>query len=223
MPETVWLTPFIHVPKPDDGAELRYSQEAVDQVLNFFGLLVFGQNEWAGQPFELLPWEEQLIREFYGVQVKDDDGRWVRYRRFLYNEIPKKNGKSELAAGLGLYHLLADGENKPNVGIFAVDKQNADIIYQCAKYMVEHTALNEPAHRLVPGQRAGDPHKVRRPDEGILRRCGKQARPVFLRYSLRRAARLERYSRPGTVACTDRRLRRCKSAAVRSGADHGGQ
>ena len=149
MPEMVWLTPFIHVPKPEDGAELRYSQEAVDQVLNFFGLLVFGQNEWAGQPFELLPWEEQLIREFYGVQVKDDDGRWVRYRRFLYNEIPKKNGKSELAAGLGLYHLLADGENKPNVGIFAVDKQNADIIYQCAKYMVEHTALSEPAHRPI--------------------------------------------------------------------------
>lgn len=149
MPDTVWLTPFIHVPKADDGAELRYSQEAVDQVLNFFGLLVFGQNEWAGQPFELLPWEEQLIREFYGVQVKDDDGRWVRYRRFLYNEIPKKNGKSELAAGLGLYHLLADGENKPNVGIFAVDKQNADIIYQCAKYMVEHTALSEPAHRPI--------------------------------------------------------------------------
>ena len=149
MPEMIWLTPFIHVPKPEDGAELRYSQEAVDQVLNFFGLLVFGQNEWAGQPFQLLPWEEQLIREFYGVQVEDDDGRWVRYRRFLYNEIPKKNGKSELAAGLGLYHLLADGETKPNVGIFAVDKQNADIIYQCAKYMVEHTALSQPAHRPI--------------------------------------------------------------------------
>lgn len=149
MPETVWLTPFIHVPKADDGAELRYSQEAVDQVLNFFGLLVFGQNKWAGQPFELLPWEEQLIREFYGVQVKDDDGRWVRYRRFLYNEIPKKNGKSELAAGLGLYHLLADGETNPNVGIFAVDKENADIIYKCAKYMVEHTALSQPAHRPI--------------------------------------------------------------------------
>ena len=146
MAEMIWLTPFIQVPKPEDGAELLYNQEAVDHVFAFFKLLVFGQNEWAGKPFELLPWQEQLIREFYGVQVKDDDGRWVRYRRFLYNEIPKKNGKSELAAGLGLYHLLADGETKPNVGIFAVDKQNADIIYQCAKYMVENTALSQPAH-----------------------------------------------------------------------------
>ena len=147
MPESVWLTPFIRVPVPDDGAELRYSQEAADRVLRFFGLLVFGQNEWAGEPFVLLPWQEQIVREFYGVQVRDDDGSWVRYRRFLYNEIPKKNGKSEFAAGLGLYHLLADGEVRPNVGIFAVDKQNADIIYQCAKFMVENTALSQPEHK----------------------------------------------------------------------------
>lgn len=143
----IWLTPFIRMPVPEDGAELRYSQEAADHVLNFFGLLVFGQNDWAGKPFKLLPWEEDIIRQFYGVQVRDDDGTWVRYRRFLYNEIPKKNGKSEFAAGLGLYHLLADGEKRPNVGVFAVDRENADIIYQCAKYMIENTALSEPAHR----------------------------------------------------------------------------
>lgn len=146
MPEMIWLTPFIHVPKPEDGAELRYSPDAAQNVLNFFSLLVHGQNKWAGQPFQLLPWQENLIREFYGVQVLDDDGNWVRYRRFLYNEIPKKNGKSEMAAGLGLYHLVADGEKTPNVGIFAVDKDNASTIYMCAKYMVEHTAMNEPKH-----------------------------------------------------------------------------
>lgn len=147
MPDVVWLTPNISVPAPEDGAELRYDQASVDRVLQFFSLLVFGQNEWAGKPFELLPWQIEFIRLFYGVQVRDDDGTWVRYRRFLYDEIPKKNGKSELAAGLALYHLLADGEKMPNVGVFAVDKQNADIIYKCAKYMVEHTAMSQPVHR----------------------------------------------------------------------------
>ena len=146
MPEMLWLTPFLQVPEPDDGAQLRYSQEAVDVVMNFIRLLPFGQNEWAGKPFELMPWQEHLIREFYGVQVLNDDGEWVRYRRFLYDEIPKKYGKSELAAALGLFHLLADGEKLPNVGIFAADKINADIIYQCAKYMVEHSALSQPEH-----------------------------------------------------------------------------
>ncbi|WP_347707361.1 terminase TerL endonuclease subunit [Colidextribacter sp. OB.20] len=147
MPEMVWLTPFIRVPVPEDGAELRYSQEAVDRVERFFSLLVFGQNEWAGKPFKLLPWQKEFIQEFFGVQVKNPDGTWVRYRRFGYEEIPKKNGKSELAAGLGLYFLLADGEQLPHVGVFAVDKVQADIIYKCAKYMVENTAMSEPKHK----------------------------------------------------------------------------
>ena len=149
MPDTIWLTPFLKVPRPDDGAELRYCPEAVQDVLDFFSLLCFGQNEWAGKPFELLPWEEEAIRLFYGVQVRDEDGTWVRYRRFLYDEIPKKNGKSEFAAALGLYHLLFDGEARPQVGVFAADKNNADIIYQCAKYMVEHTCLGQPEHDPV--------------------------------------------------------------------------
>lgn len=147
MPDTLWLAPGISVPRPDDGAKLRYSAEEAERVLSFFRLLVFGQNEWAGKPFALLPWEEQFIREFFGVQVLDDHGEWVRYRRFGYDEIPKKNGKTELNAGLGLYFLLADGESRPHVAIFAVDKINADILYQCAKYMVEHTAMSEPKHR----------------------------------------------------------------------------
>lgn len=149
MADTLWLTPFLQVAKPEDGAELRYSQEAADRVFAFFDLLVYGQNEWAGQPFRLLEWEKTFIREFFGVQVLNDDGEWVRYRRFGYDEIPKKNGKTEFNAGLGLYFLLMDGEKRPHVGVFAVDKINADILYQCAKYMVEHTALNEPRHRPI--------------------------------------------------------------------------
>lgn len=147
MPDILWLAPGISVPRPDDGAQLRYSAEEAERVLSFFRLLTFGQNEWAGKPFELMPWEEQFIREFFGVQVLDDHGEWVRYRRFGYDEIPKKNGKTEFNAGLGLYFLLADGESRPHVAIFAVDKINADILYQCAKYMVEHTAMSEPKHR----------------------------------------------------------------------------
>lgn len=149
MPELLKLTEEIAVPAPEDGTGLRYSPEAVQDVLDFFGLLCFGQNEWAGQPFELLPWEREAIQGFYGVQVRDEDGTWVRYRRFLYDELPKKNGKSEFAAALGLYHLLWDGEKLPNIGIFAADKNNADIIYQAAKYMVEHTCLGQPEHAPV--------------------------------------------------------------------------
>jgi len=146
MPELMKLAPGVNIPVPDDGSVVRYSEEEVQDTLDFFSLLCYGQNEWAGKPFKLLPWESDAIQKFYGVQVRDDDGTWVRYRRFLYVEIPKKNGKSEFAAGLGLKHLLYDGETRASVGIFAADKNNADIIYQAAKYMVEHTCLGQPEH-----------------------------------------------------------------------------
>lgn len=145
MPELLTLGP-VTVPAPDGGAVLRYSQEAVQDVLDFFSLLCFGQNEWAGKPFELLPWELDAITNFYGVQEQDEDGTWSRYRRFLYDELPKKNGKTEFAAGLGLYHLLYDGEARPKVGIFSSDKENATQVYEAAKYMVEHTCLGQPEH-----------------------------------------------------------------------------
>lgn len=145
MPKMLTLAPGRQVPDPDNGDILRYSKDAVEDVLEFISLLCFGQNEWAGQPFEVSDWELDAIEQFYGVQVQDWNC-WLRYRRFLYLEIPKKNGKSEFAAALGLYHLLADGETQPKVGIFAADKENAGIIYNAAKYMVKNTCLGQPEH-----------------------------------------------------------------------------
>ena len=145
MPELLQLGP-VAVCAPDDGAVLRYSEQAVQDVLDFFSLLCFASNEWAGEPFQLLPWELDAIQRFYGVQEQDEDGSWSRYRRFLYDELPKKNGKTEFAAGLGLYHLLWDGEKRPKVGIFSSDKENAAQVYDAAKYMVEHTCLGQPEH-----------------------------------------------------------------------------
>lgn len=145
MPEMLQLGP-VAVCAPDDGAVLRYSEQAVQDVLDFFSLLCFGSNEWAGEPFQLQDWELDAIRKFYGVQEQDEDGSWRRYRRFLYDELPKKNGKTEFAAGLGLKHLLWDGEKRPKVGIFSSDKDNAAQVYDAAKYMVEHTCLGQPEH-----------------------------------------------------------------------------
>ena len=50
MPELLQLGP-VTVCVPDDGAVLRYSEPAVQDVLDFFYLLCFGSNEWAGEPF----------------------------------------------------------------------------------------------------------------------------------------------------------------------------
>lgn len=101
MPEMLTLYPGIEVPTPDDGAELRYNQVEVNRVEKFFSMLVFGQNQWAGQPFHLLEWERRAIREFFGIQIRNDRGQWVRYRRFLYDEIAKKMARASLRQGWG--------------------------------------------------------------------------------------------------------------------------
>src|SRR5437016_13835428 len=60
--------------------------------------------EWYGKPFRLLPWQKRLILELF--QTEDSGLR--RYRWALIG-VPKKNGKTELAAALALYFLIGDG------------------------------------------------------------------------------------------------------------------
>lgn len=89
--------------------------------------------------FELQPWQTESITEFYGTQTYDEVGRPIRQYQYLYLELPKKNGKSELAAALGLYHLMWDGEQSGEVYAVAADRANAGIIFDAAVYMIRNT------------------------------------------------------------------------------------
>ncbi|MFR5863344.1 MAG: terminase large subunit domain-containing protein [Flavonifractor plautii] len=222
MPERLTLAPGVEVPAPEDGSVLRYSGEAVQDVLDFFSLLCFAQNEWAGKPFELLPWEEEAVRQFYGIQVQDEDGLWVRYRRYLYDELPKKNGKTELAAGLGLYHLLYDGEERPRVGVFSSDKENASQIYEAAKYMVENTSLGQPEHDPIAW--AVDSRKeIHTKYGGVLKVYSADAATKHGSLQRDYYRRAPRPAQPQAVGRADGRLQRRPAAAGGDRADHGGR
>lgn len=94
-----------------------------------------------GLPFRLYDWQRSAIMEFYGTLEVPESGtdgeRAEALRKFwyLYLEIPKKNGKSELAAALALYHLFADGEMNAEVYLCAVDRLNASIVFNSAVFM----------------------------------------------------------------------------------------
>lgn len=95
-----------------------------------------------GKSFVLHPWQRDAIMEFYStLEPFDEVGHGaealVRKYQYLYLEIPKKNGKSELAAALGLYHLFADGEMSAEVYVCAADKENAGIVFRSAVFMLE--------------------------------------------------------------------------------------
>ena len=113
----------------------HYDAAKADRAVRFIENLCHTKGRWAGKPFWLLPWQEQIIRDIFGV-VKEDD---TRQFRTAYVEIPKKNGKSELAAAIALYLLYADNEPSAEVYGAAADRQQASIVFDVAKRMVEMT------------------------------------------------------------------------------------
>ena len=97
-----------------------YDEEAAARVVAFFHrFLRHSKGKWKGKPFDLLPWQLAYINALFGWRREDGTRRFRR----SYLEIPKKNGKSTLLAGLGLYLLVADGEEGAEVYIAAADRQ----------------------------------------------------------------------------------------------------
>lgn len=114
-----------------------YNKAAADHAVNFIQNLTHTKGKWAGAPFDLLPWQEQIIRDIFGTIKKNG------YRQFntAYIEIPKKNGKSELAAAVALYLLCADYEDGAEVYGCAADRQQASIVYDVAAAMVGNSPV----------------------------------------------------------------------------------
>jgi len=114
-----------------------FSQARADRAVRFFELLKHTKGQFSGQPFVLLPWQRQIIEDVYGT-LKEDGTRQYKH---VYIELPKKQGKSSLAAGAALYHLYADGERRGEIYGCAADREQASLIFDVAVDMV----MQEPA------------------------------------------------------------------------------
>jgi len=116
-------------------AGCRFDERLGLHVVDFFArYLQHSKGRWAGQAFELLDWQYfDLVMPLFGW-VRADGLR--RFRR-AYIEVPKKQGKSTLAAGVGLYLLCADGEMGAEIYSTAVDTRQASIVHGQAVQMVD--------------------------------------------------------------------------------------
>ena len=115
--------------------QVFFDPDAAQFVLDFVSRLPTTDT---GENFNLYDWQQDSIRDFYGTMESDEERcEALRKYWYLYLEIPKKNGKSELAAALGLYHLFGDGELNAEVYICAADRENASIVFNAAIYMLE--------------------------------------------------------------------------------------
>src|SRR5690606_6943976 len=91
-----------------------------------------------GQPFELQQWQiDEIVYPLFGWQRKDERGVVCRRFNRTFIQIPKKNGKSTLASGIGLYMLCGEGSRGNEVYSAASDKNQASIVHGEACRMVE--------------------------------------------------------------------------------------
>ena len=118
----------------------HYDVSAADYAVGFIERLCRTKGTWAGKPFVLIDWQERIIRDLFGIIKKNG------YRQFntAYVEIPKKQGKSELAAAVALLLCCGDGEERAEVNGCAADCQQASIVFKVAADMVRMCpALNK--------------------------------------------------------------------------------
>jgi len=111
----------------------RYSRNLADHAVAFINQLCHTKGEWSGKPFELFSWQEQIVRDVFGI-VDRETG--FRQFRSVFVELPKKQGKSELAAAIALYLLCADNEEGAEIYGCANDRKQAGIVFDVAKDMV---------------------------------------------------------------------------------------
>ena len=125
---------------------MPFSEQRADIACNFFErLLKHTADEWYGKPFLLAPWQEEALRQIFG-QV-DEEG--TRIIEMAYLEIPKKAGKTELAAGIVLLVLLTTSTPGCQVyGAGAATRQALNV-YRAACKMIEQSAPLKKRLRIL--------------------------------------------------------------------------
>jgi phage terminase large subunit-like protein len=126
-----------------------YNKDAADFAVSFIECLCHTKGTWAGKPFDLIDWQEKIIRDIFGILKPDG------YRQFntAYVEIPKKQGKSELAAAVALLLCCADGEERAEVYGCAADRQQAAIVFDVAADMVRMNPALKKRCKILASQK----------------------------------------------------------------------
>lgn len=110
----------------------HYDKARADRAVMFIENLCHTKGKWEGQPFWLFPWQEQIVRDVFGIV--DDAGR--RQFKTAYVEIGKKR-QERACRRRGSVSSVCRREASPEVYGAAADRQQASIVFDVAKRMVE--------------------------------------------------------------------------------------
>lgn len=127
----------------------KKGQALADRAVAFINSLKHTKGVWYGKNFELLPWQDKIVRDIFGTLKPNG------YRQFntAYIEIPKKQGKSELAAAVALYLTCGDGEYGAEVYGCAADRQQASIVFDVAVEMINQCPALKKRCKILASQK----------------------------------------------------------------------
>lgn len=111
----------------------RFSEQRANHCIGFYERVLCLP---MGQPFILQPMQVFVIGSLMGWVGTGDDGQEVRRFREAYIETGKGSGKTPLAAGLGLYGLIMDGEPEAEIYAAAKDRVQARIMFTDAERLI---------------------------------------------------------------------------------------
>ena len=124
------------------GRGLAFDEATAKKAVAFFGLLKHSKGEWAGRPLMLEAWQQFVVWSLFGWKREDGQRRF----RTSYLEVARKNGKTTMAAGVGLYLMLADGEPGAEIYSVATKRDQARISHSEATRMAKSSP---PIRKMV--------------------------------------------------------------------------
>ena len=132
----------------DTGGRYVFDQKRADYVIEFIERFCkHSKGKWAGKPVVLETWQKALVSALFGFVDRNTGKRQYKELQLI---VARKNGKSTLAAAIGVYLLVADGESGPELYSAATQRDQAKIIWSEAVSMIKKSpALNKRCKCLV--------------------------------------------------------------------------
>ena len=128
-----------------DREDIYFDEGSADKAIGFIQTFKHYKGDFAGRKFVMMPWQKFIVGAIFGWLKKSDGKRKYKY---AFIEIPRKNGKTLLAAGIALYMLCADGEGGAEIYCTATKKDQAKIAWKDAQSLIIKSKNSEFIERF---------------------------------------------------------------------------
>ena len=120
----------------------RKGLSRAERVIKFCESLPITSGTLAGRRMKLRPWQKEIIEAIYRTH------RGRRIVRTALVTMPRKNGKTQLAAALALCHLVGpEAESRGQIYSAAADREQASIIFrECEAMILRIGAFQQRCH-----------------------------------------------------------------------------